>query len=85
MQHCQQAPVSNEFSTAVLADSIAVRGESYLFSITVTAGSVMVTLCHSIIWSGGPFSLFDLVSLVYYLTEKQNVLYLCKCIPLLFF
>lgn len=26
MQHCQQAPVSNEFSTAVLADSVAARG-----------------------------------------------------------
>lgn len=53
MQHCQQAPVSNEFSTAVLADSIAVqsvggvqaddggdcRGEkSSLFSITVAPG-----------------------------------------------
>lgn len=32
MQHCQQAPVSNEFSTAVLADSTAVRGGCYLFS-----------------------------------------------------
>lgn len=26
MQHCQQAPISNEFSTAVLADSVAARG-----------------------------------------------------------
>lgn len=58
MQHCQQAPVSNEFSTAVLADSVAVRGRHYLFSIAVTPGSV--TLCHGIIWSGGPFSLCDL-------------------------
>lgn len=82
MQHCQQAPVSNEFSTAVLAGSIAVRGERYLFSITVTPGSVMATFCHSIIWSGGPFSLFDLAALVYYLIQKQNVLYLCTCMLL---
>lgn len=26
MQHCQQAPVSNEFSTAVLADSVVAKG-----------------------------------------------------------
>jgi len=50
--------VSNEFSTAVLADSMAVRGERYLFSITVTPG--FVTLYHGIIWSDGPFSLCDL-------------------------
>lgn len=63
MQHCQQAPVSNEFSTAVLADSIAARGERYLFSITVAPGSVMVALCHGIIWPGGPFPSLTLLVL----------------------
>lgn len=64
--------------------SFAVRGESYLFSITVTPGSVMGTLCHNIICSGGPFSLFGLVTFIYDLPGKQNILYLCKRFPLLF-
>lgn len=32
MQHCQQAPVSNELSTAVLADSIALTGGKVIYS-----------------------------------------------------
>lgn len=53
MQHCQQAPVSNEFSTAVLWCS---EGGKVIYSVLQSPQeSVMVTLCLSIIWSGRPF------------------------------
>lgn len=78
MQHCQQAPVSNEFSTAVLADSIAVIWgggveKRYLFSIKLTPGPVMATLCHSIIWSGGPFPSLTLP--VLFITSFKSRMY----------
>ena len=56
-------------------------GGSYLFSITVTPGSVMVPLRHSIIWSGGTFP--PSLTLLFLFTpsfKKQTTPYLCKCI-----
>lgn len=72
MQHCQQAPVSNEFSTAVLADSVAARGGKLFIQYYSHPRIRHGHLLHSVIWSGGPFSLFDLVSFVYYLVEKAQ-------------
>lgn len=84
MQHCQQAPVSNEFSTAVLADSIAAKGGKLFiqyYSLPRIRHGHSLPQHHLVRWT--LFSLFDLVSLVYYLIEEQNVLYLCERIPLL--
>lgn len=77
MQHCQQTPVSNEFSTAVLADSVAV-------SVCVCGGVFIQYYSHpgsrhghSLPASSGhvdPFPLFDLASFFYNLIGKQNVL-----------
>lgn len=45
----------------------------YLFSIKLTPGPVMATLCHSIIWSGGPFPSLTLP--VLFITSFKSRMY----------
>lgn len=70
MQHCQQAPVSNEFSTAVLAVAIAASRRKVIYSVLQSPQDPSWSLFATA--SSGqvdPSSLFDLVSVVYYPTE----------------
>lgn len=85
MQHCQQAPVSNEFSTAVLTDSLAVRGGKVIYSVLQAPQDPSWSLFATASSSQMAFSfLFDLASLVYYFTEKHNGLHFSKCIHIWF-